>query len=190
MDAKSVATSKHHASWHIPAISRFLLQSKSYCLSQNHKLTTPSRKAKGGESQPRNFQTHKDQARSMPHAMWMAPFPLSQAQPHWGSFRKPWTPALVLNSETTRAETVYFISIYLPWWPALEKVPKNTKKPNIVVRQQIQEKIWEITWRLCDSLLGYFYKCILHITGYLLDGYSTKFLTSFRFLGKLIKISR
>lgn len=33
----------------------------------------------------------------------------SQAQPHWGSFRKPWMPALLLNSESTRAETVYFI---------------------------------------------------------------------------------
>lgn len=74
VDAKSVATSKHHASWKIPAISSFLLQSKSYCLSQNHKLTTPSRKAKGGESQPRNFQTHKDQARSMPHHV-DGPFP-------------------------------------------------------------------------------------------------------------------
>lgn len=67
---------------------------------------------------------------------------------------RPWMPAFLLNSESTRAETVYFI--YLPW-PALEKVLQHTKgmtkkKSNIVVRQQIQEKIWEITWRLCEFM--------------------------------------
>lgn len=155
VDAKSVATSKNHVSWQLPTIwsSSFLFQSKSYCLNQNHNKTTPSRKAKGGESQPRVFQTHKDQSRSMPQAMWMALFPLSQAQhtedPSESLECQPFCSTL---SQQGQKLSTLFIYHDQPWKKFSKILREWLKISNIVVRQQIQEKIWEITWKLCEFM--------------------------------------
>lgn len=120
--------------------------------------------------------------------------PLTEAQPQGESFRKPCRPALLPNSESTRPGTVCFISIYLPWRPtqaspgkSFQKYWRNDWKLKHNHEATDPGNIWETAWRVCHSLLGYLYKYILHVTGYLFNGYSSKFLASFRFPGKLTK---